>query len=168
LGIGQVLSGALFGYQIDRCAPAVTKTVVEAGQVAKALPPWHDPQMETSAWRYLDLAKSVKYVLGDKAVFNLGEHLGKYTKADGTVDFDKLPDPWEAAGVKYSKQELRATLDEIGKKIGTPVTREKYLLAQRHNWKGFFIPPALFALFWVIVFALLGKEPPKAQAEPTG
>lgn len=163
LGIGQVLSGALFGYQIERCAPAVTKTVaVEPGQAPKALPPWHVPEMETSAWRYLDLAKSVKYLLGDKAVFNLGEHLGKYTKADGTVDLDKLPETWEAGGVKYSKAELKATLD----KIGTAVTRDKYLQAQRHNWKGFFIPPAIFVLFWVVLFALLGKEPPRAEPEP--
>ncbi len=36
LGIGQVLSGYLFGYQIDRNAPAITKTVVtEEGKVSQ-------------------------------------------------------------------------------------------------------------------------------------
>lgn len=163
LGIGQVLSGYLFGYQIDRCAPAITKTVVtQMGQVAKSLPAWHVPEMETSAWRYLDLAKSVKYLFGDKTVFNFGEHLGKYTRTDGTIDFDKIPDEWNVGDATYTKAELKATFD----KIGSPVTRDKYLQAQRHNWKGFFIPPAIFVLFWVVVFVFFGKEPGKAAAEP--
>jgi nucleoside transporter len=163
LGIGQVLSGYLFGYQIDRCAPAITKTVVtQEGKVAKSLPAWNVPEMETSAWRYLDLAKSVKYLRGDNNIFNFGEHLGKYTRQDGTIDIDKLPDVWESAGISYTKDELKATFD----KIGSPVTREKYLKAQRHNWRGFFFPPAIFALFWVFLFILLGKEPAKVPSEP--
>lgn len=163
LGIGQVLSGALFGYQIDRCAPAVTKTVAtQEGKPAKSLPAWNVPEMETSGWRYLDLAKSVKYLGGDKNVFNFGEHLGKYVKSDGTIDLDKLPATWDAGGVSYTKDELKATFD----KIGSPLTREKYLEAQRHNWRGFFVPPAIFVLFWVFLFIFFGKEPPKAPTDP--
>lgn len=163
LGIGQVLSGYIFGYQIERNAPAVTKTaVVQEGQAAKSLPAWNDPAMETSAWRYLDLAKSVKYLRGDKNIFNFGEHLGKYTKEDGSIDINKLPDTWEAGGVSYHKAELKATFD----KLGTSVTRDDYLKAQRHNWKGFFIPAAIFCLFWVFVFIALGRQPAPAPAEP--
>jgi len=163
LGIGQVLSGYLFGFQIDRNAPAITKTVVaQEGKAAKGLPAWNVPEMETSAWRYLDLAKSAKYLRGEKGVFNFGEHLGKYTKADGSIDVDKLPDAWESGGVTYTKAELKATFD----KIGTRVTRDDYLKAQRHNWKGFFIPAAVFCLFWVFVFILFGKQPAAAPAEP--
>ena len=163
LGIGQVLSGYLFGYQIDRNAPALTKTVVaQEGAAAKSLPPWNDPSMETSAWRYLDLAKSAKYLGGDKNVFNFGEHLGKYTQADGSIDLNKLPDTWNADGVSYTKAELKATLD----KIGSRVTRDDYLKAKRHNWKGFFITPAIFALVWVFLFIAFGKQPAEAPAEP--
>ena len=163
LGIGQVLSGYLFGYQIDRNAPALTKTVVaQEGAAAKGLPPWNDPSMETSAWRYLDLAKSAKYLGGDKNVFNFGEHLGKYTQADGSIDLNKLPDTWNADGVSYTKAELKATLD----KIGSRVTRDDYLKAKRHNWKGFFITPAIFALVWVFLFIAFGKQPAEAPAEP--
>ena len=163
LGIGQVLSGYIFGFQIDRNAPAVTKTVVvQEGAAAKSLPAWNVPEMEVSGWRYLDLAKTVKYLRGEKDVFNIGEHLGKYTKADGSIDFDKLPDTWQAGGVTYTKAELKATLD----KIGTRVTREDYLRAQRHNWSGFFIPPAIFALFWAVVFMVFGKQPTDVVAEP--
>ncbi len=163
LGIGQVASGYLFGFQIDRNAPALTKTVVtQEGATAKSLPPWNVPAMETSAWRYLDLAKSVNYLRGDKNVFNFGEHLGKYTKADGSIDLDKLPDTWEAGGVTYSQAELKATLD----KIGSRVTRDDYLMAQRHNWRGFFIPPAIFALAWVVLFVVFGKQPAEAVPEP--
>ena len=163
LGIGQVLSGYVFGYQFDRNAPAITKTVViEEGQPAKGLPPWNDPAMETSAWRYLDLAKSVKYLGGDKAVFSLGEHLGKYTREDGSIDLEKLPETWEAGGVSYSKAELKATLD----KIGTTVNRDDYLRVQRHNWKGFFIPAAIFVLVWTVLFIAFGRQPDKAAAEP--
>lgn len=163
LGIGQVLSGFLFGYQIDRSAPAITKTVVtQEGQVAKGLPAWNVPEMETSAWRYLDLAKSVKYLGGNETVFSFGEHLGKYTKEDGSIAIEKLPDVWESGGVSYGKDELKATFD----KIGTPLTREKYLQAQRHNWTKFFVPPAIFVCFWVFLFIVMGREPVKASDEP--
>jgi nucleoside transporter len=163
LGIGQVLSGYMFGYQIERNAPALTKTVVaQQGQPAKSLPAWNAPEMETSAWRYLDLAKSVKYLRGDTNIFNFGEHLGLYAQPDGSINLDKLPDNWQAGGVTYSKAELKATLD----KVGTRVTRDDYLKAQRHNWKGFFIPPAIFALVWVFVFIAFGRQPAEAPAEP--
>lgn len=163
LGIGQVLSGYLFGYQIDRSAPAITKTVAtEEGKVAKSLPAWNVPEMETSAWRYLDLAKSVKYIGGDKTVFSFGEHLGKYTQENGSIAIEKLPDVWESGGVTYGKDELKATFD----KIGTPLTREKYLQAQRHNWTRFFVPPAIFVALWVFLFIIFGREPVKAQEEP--
>jgi nucleoside transporter len=163
LGIGQLLSGYLYGYQFNRSAPAFTRTMAtEQAKAGKPLPAWNVPEMEKSGWRYLDLAKTAKYLKGDKDVFNLGEHLGKYTKADGTVDFDKLPEPWQAGGVSYSKDELKATFD----KIGAPVTREKYLQVQRHNWKAYYIPPAIFVVFWVVVFIFFGKEPVAAAAEP--
>ena len=163
LGIGQVLSGYLFGYQIERCAPTITKTVItQEGKVAKSLPAWNDPEMETSGWRYLDLAKSVKYLKGDKNIFNFGEHLGKYTKDNGSIDIDKLPEVWESGGVSYTKAELKSTFD----KIGSAVTRDGYLKAQRHNWKGFFIPAAVFALFWVFVFIVFGKQPAEVPAGP--
>ena len=78
------------------------------------------------------------------------------------MDIDKLPEVWESGGISYTKAELKSTFD----KIGSPVTREKYLKAQRHNWRGFFIPPAIFTLFWVFLFILLGKEPAKVPSEP--
>jgi nucleoside transporter len=163
LGIGQVLSGYMFGYQIDRCAPAITKTVVtQEGKVAKSLPAWSVPEMEASGWRYLDLAKSVKYLQGDTNIFNFGEHLGKYTNEDGSIDVAKLPEVWKSGGITYTREELKATFD----KMGSPVTRDSYLKAQRHNWKGFFMPPAIFALFWVFVFIVFGKQPAEATAEP--
>ncbi len=159
LGIGQVVSSYIFGFQFERNAPALTKTVVvQEGQPAKPLPAWNVPEMEKSGWRYLDLAKTVKYIGGAREVFNFGEHLGKYTKEDGAIDFDKLPDPWQAGGAAYTKEELKATFD----KIGEPVTREKYLQVQRHNWKGFFVPAAIIVVFWLLVFVFTGKEPEKA------
>lgn len=162
LGVGQVLSGYLFGFQIERAAPAITKTVAQAGKPAQSLPAWNLPEMENSSWRYLDLAKSVKYIGGDKNVFNLGEHLGKYAKSDGSIDFDKLPDVLQAGGVSYSREELKATFA----KIGSQVTREDYLKAQRHNWRTFFLPPAIFILFWVVLFVVLGREPAKDSGQP--
>jgi hypothetical protein len=163
LGIGQVLSGYLFGYQIARCAPAITQTVMaQEGKKGQILPTWNVPEMETSSWRYLDLAKSVKYLRGDENIFKFGDNLGMYTKEDGSIDINKFPDVWKSGGVTYAKDELKATFD----RIGTKVTREDYLKAQRHNWKGFFIPPAIFVLFWVFVFIVFGKQPPKVSPEP--
>ena len=69
---------------------------------------------------------------------------------------------WKAGGISYTKEELKATFD----KIGTRVTRDDYLKAQRHNWKGFFLPAAIFALFWVFVFIVFGKQPAEVVVEP--
>jgi len=163
LGIGQVVSSYIFGFQFERSAPAVTKTVaVQQGQVAKNLPAWNVPAMETSGWRYFDLAKTVKYFRGDKNIFKFGDHLGNYTRDDGSIDIDKLPDSWTSGGVTYTKEELKATLD----KIGSHVTRDDYLKAQRHNWKGFFLPAAGFIVFWIFLFIVLGKEPSEVQVGP--
>ncbi len=105
LGIGQVLSGYLFGYQIDRVAPAVTKTVAtQPGQVAKSLPAWNVPEMETSAWRYLDLVKSVKYLKGEKDVFKFGDHLGNYTKQTGRLISRRFRRPGSRAGFLTPKK----------------------------------------------------------------
>lgn len=165
LGIGQVLSGYLFGYQIERSAPAITKTVsTEPDKGGQALPAWYVPETETSAWRYLDLAKTVKYIGGDKDVFQVGEHLGRYTAAGGVVELDRIPDPWTAGGITYSKDELRATFDRIGQ----PVDREKYLRVQRHNWTRFYVPPAVFVLIWVFLFIVFGREPVAAKEPPEG
>jgi nucleoside transporter len=165
LGVGQVLSGYLFGFQIDRSPPEITKTViVQEGQMAKSLPPWHVPEMETSAWRYFDLAKTLQYLRGDKDIFRFGDHLGTYTRADGSIDTEKLPDTWESGGVTYTKDELEATFE----KIGTPLRREDYLRAQRHNWTRFFVPPAIFIVFWIFLFVIFGREPQEVRVGPDG
>jgi len=57
LGIGQVLSGYLFGYQIDRCAPAITKTVVtQEGKSQRVFRPgmflkWKPQAGDISIWQ---------------------------------------------------------------------------------------------------------------------
>ncbi|MBN2508256.1 MAG: MFS transporter [Verrucomicrobia bacterium] len=164
LGVGQVLSAYFFGFQFDRSAPQLTKIpVVAPQQETKSLPAWHLPEMERSAWRYLDLVKSVKYLQGQTNIFNFGEHLGKYTREDGTLDLAKLPPVWESGGVSYTRDELKATLDTIG----PSVTRDDYLKAQRHNWRRFFIPPALFVLFWVFLFIVFGRQPAAVAPEPS-
>jgi len=102
-------------------APTITKTVVtEEGKTAKSLPAWNVPEMETSALAISRLAKSVKYLRGDKNIFNFGQHLGLYTKEDGSIDIAKLPDTWESGGVSYTKAELQATFDKLA--LGLPVT----------------------------------------------
>jgi len=136
--------------------------MTEGQKEAKALPAWQVPAMEQSGWRYLDLVKSVKYLRGDTNIFNFGEHLGLYTREEGAIDTSKLPEVWQSGGVSYTRDELKATFD----KIGSSVTRDDYLKAQRHNWKGFFIPPALFVLVWVFLFMVLGKQPAEVPAEP--
>jgi hypothetical protein len=78
------------------------------------------------------------------------------------MDFDKLPNDWKAGGVSYTKDELKATFA----KMGAAVTREDYLKAQRHNWTRFFVPPAIFVLFWIALFIVFGKQPAAAPAEP--
>lgn len=165
LGIGQVLSGFLFGYQIDKCEPQMTQIAVEAAEGAAsasgiAMPAWNDPAAEDSAFRYLDLAKSVKYAMGNKDVFAMGEHLGKYQNEDGTLAVDKLP---EKIG-DVTKAQILAGVDQVKAKTGKDtVTRADWLAVQRHDWKKFFLYPAYFCLFWIVVFVIFGREPEKVE-----
>jgi hypothetical protein len=36
------------------------------------------------------------------------------------------------------------------------------LKAQRHDWKGFFIPAAIFVLVWTVLFIAFGRQPAEA------
>lgn len=168
LGIGQVLSGYLFGYQIEQAKPQMTKiAAVEAAAESEAtggipMPAWNDPAAENSSFRYLDLAKTVKYFMGNKDVFASGEHLGKYQKEDGTLDLDKLPEKVGDA----TKAQIAAGIDQVKAAAGTEtVTRNEWLSVQRHDWKKFFTYPAYFCIFWVVIFVLFGREPQKVEVD---
>lgn len=164
LGIGQVLSGYLFGYQIEQAAPQMAQIEIVAADGAEAtkvaMPAWNDPTTENSGFRYLDLAKSVKFLMGNKDVFAAGENLGKYQNEDKTLNVDALP---EAIG-DVTKAQIVAGLDQVKAITGKDtVTRDDWLAVQRHNWQKFFIYPAYFCIFWVVIFILFGREPQKVE-----
>ena len=170
LGIGQVLSGFFFGYQIDKYAPEMATIP----GTTKAIPAWTDPDSQDSGLRYLDLAKSVG-ILFAKAEqkadwWKPSENIGTYEEKDQklsndvAIPIDKVPDKFKSNGTEYTKEELKKVVDEVKAKTGAKtVTRNEWLKVQRHDWKGFFLWPATFIGFWVLLFMLFGREPVPAD-----
>ncbi|MDO5554495.1 MAG: MFS transporter [Planctomycetia bacterium] len=171
LGVGQVLSGFFFGFQFDNCPPELAKVP----QSEKKIPEWVDPASETSGLRYLDLAKSVGFYFAPEEKkadwWKIGDNLGKYETANKTLDMDKLFANGEEVtfgDVTYTREEIQSVLTEVASKTGKTadtVTRDDWLSVQRHNWKQFFLWPAAFVIFWVVLFVLFGREPKAAVAE---
>ena len=60
LGVGQFAGAQLAGVLMSQYPPAVTQMAVAAQEAGVSLPVWEDPTMKDSAWRYLDLAGTVK------------------------------------------------------------------------------------------------------------
>jgi len=167
LGIGQLLSGYFYGQMIDSCAPQMTGIEVAAAtetEPAKtaAMPAWNDPAAANSGLRFLDLAKSVKYVMGNKDVFNTAEdNLGNYQAEDGSLNIDAVPAEGLGGVTKDQIAAEVAQVKELTKK--DTVTRSDWLSVQRHNWTKFFLYPAVFCIFWIVIFLIFGREPQKVE-----
>lgn len=166
LGIGQIVSGYVYEYQLKQSAPQMTGFVVkdkDGKEAVKAFPAWEDPKMETSQWRFLDLAKSYRYITGDKEVFKPATNLGSFQNDKGSIDFEKIPaDGFKSGGVSYSKDDIKNAFSQIKAKLqlkSDDLSRSDYLKAQRHDWKTYFTLPSIFIIIWGLIFAIFGKQP---------
>ncbi|MDO5582225.1 MAG: hypothetical protein Q4G69_13945, partial [Planctomycetia bacterium] len=170
-------------YKVVAVDDQIKETIVPLS--SKPLPRWEDPAMKDSNWRFLDLAKTVKFYRGNTNIFDQGENLGNYQdKVNGRLGADALPEGLKVDGVEYSKKELDATFAKIvdllkekrtkNKAVSAngpydinekTITRGEYLSVQRHDWGRFFTWPACFIAFWVFVFVVFGREPEEYKEE---
>lgn len=189
LGIGPFIGSILFGIQLDRFPPQLTrlphseitslkntppkKSDPSEIFAEKPLPRWDDPDMEKSPLRWLNLSQSVKYLLGQKDIFRQKTNLGFYQNASRQITAEELPDQFEIDGIVYTKSELIETfkmiisiqkknpssVKEISMSGKHVVSRSDYLKVRCHDWHRFYIQPAIWLLFWSGIFALFGKKP---------
>jgi hypothetical protein len=172
LGVGQVLGSQLYGYMRDlpQNAPKLTKTE----ESASPLPQWNDITMVNSAWRYLDLGKTVTDLLhNEKAQENeLVSDLGSLldTNKDNKISVSELAAAPETVqgkvrigNTEYSKTDLEKTFRKIADKADGDfeVARKEYLAVQAYNWKGILQGPAIFIAAFFALFLLFGKSPEK-------
>lgn len=174
LGVGQIVSGYVYEYQLKQSAPPMNGYVTaekdaKGKAVVKQFPVWDDPKMETSNWRFLDLAKSYRYFTGNKEAFKAGVNLGSYQNEAGKIDFEKIPaEGFKIGDITYTKEELKGAFTQIKDKLSLKsddLTRADYLKVQRHDWKNYFTIPAIFIIVWGLIFALFGKEPANSEAK---
>ena len=184
LGVGQLLSGVMYDYQMGKSAPKPIEGV------ETQLVDWG---AKDSCLKYLELAKSLKFAMGEKNAFdtvtlaNYEDENGNLSAADLTKDkiaglyendeafkeaFDKLQDGEILLG-SYPNFEAKK-VDEVGTQIkavaaargeGDTLTRSSWLEVQRRDWKTFFKIPACFVIFWTVFFVIFGREPKSAEAE---
>ncbi len=199
LGIGPVIGSILFGIQLDRFSPQLTQIQNNPSENnSKPLPRWEDPAKEYSPLRWLELSKSVKYLLGDKNIFKPKTTLGTYQNDREQLTSELLPEYFTLDGIGYTRSEMKVVFDAIKIRNGSQsddfsntkdpaqkkkifpqandrdskkneciraVSRKEYLNAGRHDWHQFYIQPAFYILFWVLLFALVGKNP-NPEIEP--
>lgn len=190
LGVGQLLSGVCYDNLINQAKPdAVPLLAADGAAVMDAdgkevNVPQFASWSESSNLKYLELAKSLKYVLGDKRAFDAID-LGDYAKEDGTISADDLKMAKLEGNIKATDDEKAAVGDgeilmgsypniapvktedivnqiksvEVKAGKDSSLTRDDWLKVQRHDWTKFFTFPAYFVIFWVVVFILFGREP---------
>ncbi|MDR1268764.1 MAG: hypothetical protein LBK82_04505, partial [Planctomycetaceae bacterium] len=140
-----------------------------------AMPQWNDITMVDSAWRYLDLGKTVTDLLNkDKVQENeLASDLGSLldTNKDNKISTAELEAAETSSGklrignTEYSKTDLEKTFRKIAKKAegDFEVARKDYLAVQAYNWKGILKVPAIFIAVFFVLFLVFGKSPEKSS-----
>ncbi|MBO7679651.1 MAG: MFS transporter, partial [Thermoguttaceae bacterium] len=164
LGIGQLLSGLFFGTQIDDCQAQMTKidgiqiesqqTQVDVDQLYRVPMDkisWSTKDAAESPMRFFNLIKSLKYLEGDKNVFDLAEYdLANFQNDDGTLNLDAIGAVGndavfgETETARIGKDELKAGFVEVAQKCEKDVsrlTREDWLNVQKHDKLSFLGSP---------------------------
>lgn len=183
LGVGQLLSGVIYDVQMGKATPAPIEGV-------EKLADWAAPD---SNLKYLELAKSLKYAMGEKNAFDTVS-LANYADENGSLNaddlkkdkiaglfendekfkeaFDKLQDGEILLGSypAFSAEKvdnIKAQIDAVKAATGTDtLNRTNWLAVQQHDWKKFFTIPAYFVVFWTVFFVLFGREPKAAEEAP--
>ncbi|MGI5832244.1 MAG: MFS transporter [Thermoguttaceae bacterium] len=186
LGVGQLLSGVIYDVQMSKAAPKLSDEIKEVAPLAE----W---SAKDSNLKYLELAKSLKYAMGEKNAFN-AVSLANYTDENGVLTAEGLtkdkivdlyPDDenFQKALKGLGDDEILlgsypnfnvTKIDDIKKQITAveaaqeeqiPLDRDTWLKVERRDWKKFFTYPAYFVIFWTVFFVIFGREPKAAEAE---
>lgn len=186
LGVGQLLSGVIYDVQMSKATPKLSDEIKEVAPLAE----W---SAKDSNLKYLELAKSLKYAMGEKNAFN-AVSLANYTDENGVLtaegltkdkivdlypDDKKFQDALEGLEddeiLLGSYPNFNVTkIDDIKKQITAveaaqeeqiPLDRDTWLKVERRDWKKFFTYPAYFVIFWTVFFVIFGREPKAAEAE---
>jgi MFS family permease len=186
LGVGQLLSGVIYDVQMSKATPKLSDEIKEVAPLAE----W---SAKDSNLKYLELAKSLKYAMGEKNAFN-AVSLANYTDENGVLtaegltkdkivdlypDDKKFQDALKRLGddkiLLGSYPNFNVTkIDDIKKQITAveaaqeeqiPLDRDTWLKVERRDWKKFFTYPAYFVIFWTVFFVIFGREPKAAEAE---
>ena len=175
IGVGMFLGAKGAGFMKGHYLAGMPALKVSTGEEKpKAnLPRWDDPKAEESAFKYLDLAGTVKSLLPKKdeekkeppkdlaGLFDADKD-GKITvaeidEADGAE--------FEVDGMKYKKMDLVAVFKDIHKELEvkeeTGLSRDQWLAVQVNKWKPVWLWPSLCVFVFVVVFALAFRDKPE-------
>ena len=183
LGVGQLLSGVIYDVQMNKSMPQPIEGVEQLAE-------WN---AQDSGLKYLELAKSLKYAMGEKNAFDTVS-LGNYADENGVLTAEglskeKIADlypndekfqeaygalkdgeillgsypEFKAEPVENVKAQIAAVENAVGE--NGKLVRDDWLKVQRHDWKKFFTMPAYFVIFWTVFFIIFGREPKAAEAE---
>ncbi len=175
LGVGQVLGSLYYGYQVEHYPPKIETVKVAAADTPVPLPAWNDPNLDDSAWKYLNFSGTVQKMLGmskEEHAKHLGLDIDK--NKDNVITWDEI----EALGdegiaypvgdglVTYSKADLEQIFRDIAKHknpeikdADIAVSRSEWLSVQSRDWRGILMIPAIFVAVFAVVFLVLGKDP---------
>ncbi|MCL2744825.1 MAG: MFS transporter [Planctomycetaceae bacterium] len=188
LGVGQVLGSQWYGYMhdLDSNKPAAVTDEIFKDAV---FPKWDDIKMADSAWKYLDLGKTVTDLMKKDDAQEEEKDLGAILDADKnnvitSAELEKAEETLKIGGTEYKKADIEKTLRNIAKKPegDFEVARKDYLKIQAYNWKGilfdydksinaakegkFELPgPTLYLVFFLVLFVLFGREPKDEKKE---
>lgn len=187
LGVGQVAGSLFYGYQVEvkEYQAPVQNMKVAAAADPVPLPPWSDPNLDDSAWKYLNFSKTVQDMLGmgdkDAAVAHLGVDVD--ADKDNTITWAELQAVGEEgltySDIKYTKEDLIGVFREVAKVKNPSVQDEQisvdlnadWLSAQSRVWSKMLVVPSIFCGVFALLFLVLGKDPkddePK-KVEKTG
>ena len=183
LGVGQLLSGVIYDVQMNKSMPQPIEGVEQLAE-------WN---AQDSGLKYLELAKSLKYAMGEKNAFDTVS-LGNYADENGVLTAEglskeKIADlypndekfqeaygslqdgqillgsypDFKAEPIENVKAQIAAVENAVGE--NGKLVRDDWLKVQRHDWKKFFTMPAYFVIFWTVFFIIFGREPKSAEAE---
>lgn len=180
LGVGQVLGSQLYGYMRDLPDNAQKMTKMTVGEQEVALPHWDDITMTDSAWRYLDLGKTVTDLMKKKDVAEkeqIASDLGSLldTNKDNKITSSELAAAAETlsiGGTNYGKADLEKAFGQVYEIVNGKqpegefeIARKDYLGVQSYNWKGILTGPAIYISIFFVLFLIFGKNPEKGTKD---
>ena len=183
LGLGQVFGSLMVSYEFAQNPAPFSKIKIASKADDISLPVWNDPNLENSAWKYLNLSATVNGMLGrpQPPVYHLGEELDE--NKDNVItkeEIDKVPEEGLKNGVgddavTFTKADIMDIFGQIAnyvaKKdvpqsdIDISVSRKDWLAVQMRDWNKILLHPIIVVVVFLMIFVVLGKDP-DAKTKP--